>query len=121
MSIVLCCIRKVSGNFQQPGLSAKGGTDSCYVHKCCNCHAFQLQILTYVCTFLTVFCLETIAMNITPWKRKSRCQKPRKIFFNKDHRTAEKHRLLYGRAGSGTFHYKKGTVSRVSCSSPLFS
>ena len=57
---------------------------------------------------LTVFCLETIAMNITPWKRKSRCQKPRKFFFNKDHRTAEKHRLLYGRAGSGTFHYKKG-------------
>ena len=32
MSIVLCCIRKVSGNFQQPGLSAKGGTDSCYVN-----------------------------------------------------------------------------------------
>ena len=34
--------------------------------------------------------------------------KTKKFFFNKDHRTVEKHRLLQGRAGSGTFHYKKG-------------
>ena len=120
MSIVLCCIRKVSGNFQQPGLSAKGGTDSCYVNVATATRSSYKYSHIYA-LLINFILLGDNSNEHYSMEKEITLSKTKKFFFNKDHRTAEKHRLLYGRAGSGTFHYKKGTVSRVSCSSPLFS